>query len=96
MSTFVTPGLDPIGAKISQSLNLFVVMPRAGDTGPMLLSHAAQRFSSYLLVERNLSVQTDYAYRHDLGGLCAAIGARELGCRRARSGRRVTAGTSSL
>jgi site-specific recombinase XerD len=44
----------------------------------MLIGQAIGAFSSYLLVERNLSTQTDYAYRHDLMSLCRELGDVEL------------------
>ena len=44
----------------------------------MRLGKAIGAFSSYLLVERNLSTSTEYAYRRDLEGLRAQLGDREL------------------
>ncbi len=44
----------------------------------MRLGAATRAFSSYLLAERNLSTQTEYAYRRDLAGLAALLGDREL------------------
>ena len=44
----------------------------------MLLRDAIPLFSSFLLVERNLSTQTEYAYRHDLDALSAFLCERTL------------------
>jgi len=45
----------------------------------MLLGEAIRAFSSFLLVERNLSPLTEYAYRRDLEGMLAFLGDVEVG-----------------
>ena len=45
----------------------------------MLIGQAIGAFSSYLLIERNLSTLTEYAYRRDLESLYRFVGDMELG-----------------
>ncbi len=44
----------------------------------MLLGQAIRAFCSYVLVERNLSPHTEYAYRRDLDGLLTFLGDRDV------------------